>query len=59
MENGKWKKIERGGMEIGKGEMEIRVYVIKSRKWKMEKPGKGEMKNIKGEMENGKWKKTR
>jgi hypothetical protein len=34
MENGKWKKTRRGGMENGKGEMEIRVYVMKSRKWK-------------------------
>jgi hypothetical protein len=34
MENGKWKKSRRAGMENGKGEMEIRVYVMKSRKWK-------------------------
>jgi hypothetical protein len=32
MENGK--KPEERGMENGKGEMEIRVYVMKSRKWK-------------------------
>jgi hypothetical protein len=34
MGNGKWKKTGRGGMENGKGEMEIIVYVMKSRKRK-------------------------
>jgi hypothetical protein len=34
MENGKWKKTGKGGMEIGKGEMENGEFEKIHRRWK-------------------------
>jgi hypothetical protein len=34
LDNGKWKKTRRQGMEKGKGEIENEDYKMKARKWK-------------------------